>query len=65
MNLLDTLTARIAEAATDREDLILLVDYMVGETYNPSEIADAVRKPWQWREELAQAKADLTGRDAS
>jgi len=44
------------------DDLIILVDFMVYEEYSKSDIAEAVRKPWNWVEELIQAKADLTGR---
>ena len=47
----------------NHDDLIILVDFMVGEEYPKSDIAEAVRKPWNWAEELIQAKADLTGRD--
>jgi len=43
-------------------DLVILTAWMATEDYSASDIAEAVRKPWYWTEELIQAKADLTGR---
>jgi len=40
-------------------DLILLLRWMDSEAYTTSTIVDAVEKPWNWLEELAQAKTDL------
>ena len=47
------------------DDLVLLTAWMAAEGYTPNDIAYAVEKPWKWAEELVQAKAALTGRDAS
>ena len=41
----------------------LLTSWMVTEGYDADSVAEAVRKPWAWADELEQAKADLTGRD--
>jgi hypothetical protein len=41
------------------QDLILLTNWMHDEDYGVERILDAIEKPWNWREELAQAKADL------
>ena len=43
-------------------DLIILTSWMAAEGYTSDNIAEAVRKPWHWADELEQAKADLTGR---
>ena len=56
---------------TEREDLIILTafmagdDYSDGSNYSAGDIAYAVEKPWKFADVLAQAKAALTGRDAS
>ena len=47
---------------TDRDDLVILVDWMVVEDYTADQIADAVRKPWKFADVLVEAKAALTGR---
>jgi len=47
------------------EDLVILIDFMAGDDYSVGELADAVAKPWKYTDVLAQAKAALTGRDAS
>jgi hypothetical protein len=43
-------------------DLIVLARHMATEGYDGHEIADMIEKPWNYRDELTQAKADLTGR---
>ena len=48
----------------DYDDLIILTSWMVFEGYDADNIAEAVRKPWDWADELEQAKADLTGRES-
>ena len=60
--LVDRLIKDIQARATDRQDLIILVDWMHGDGFSTGQIADAVRKPWHYEDELAQAKAELTGR---
>ena len=53
------------------EDLVILIDFMAGDdysagsNYSAGDIAYAVEKPWKFADVLAQAKAALTGRDAS
>ena len=41
------------------QDLVLLTNWMHAELYDVERILDAVEKPWNWAEELKQAKADL------
>lgn len=41
------------------QDLIILTSWMASELYSADTIAEAVRKPWNWLEELKQAKTDL------
>jgi hypothetical protein len=45
--------------ATTHWDLIVLTRWMHAEDYDVERILDAAAAPWQWREELAQAKTDL------
>lgn len=47
---------------TPDDELTILIDSMRGYGYSESDIADAIRRPGYWREELAQAITDLTGR---
>jgi hypothetical protein len=57
-----TTQATSTHTVITHQDLILLVNWMADEDYEVQRILDAVAKPWNWTEELKQAKADLTGR---
>jgi len=55
----------VAELVLARDDLIILTDWMAGDDYSDGsnysarDIADAVERPWKYRDELAEAKAAL------
>ena len=49
----------------DYDDLIILIDFMAQNDYSVGELADAVAKPWKYADVIVEAKAALTGRDAS
>ena len=62
--LVDDLTARIQALGAERDDLIILADFMADTAgATAREVADAVAKPWKFADVLAEAKAALTGRD--
>lgn len=61
----DLVLAALKPAKRPTDEMTILVDSLRGYGYSESDVADACRRPWYWAEELAQAKADLTGRDAS
>jgi len=49
-----------------RDDLIILTDFMADEAgCTAREVADAVERPWKYRDELAEAKAALTAAAAA
>jgi len=47
-----------------RDDLIILTAWLAANGYDADTVAEAVRKPWNWLEELGDAKAELTGRSS-
>ena len=64
--LVDDLTARIQALGAERDDLIILVNFMAADDYYTDEdIALAVERPWKYESVLTEAKAALTGRDES
>jgi hypothetical protein len=57
--------AALKPARKPTDEMTILLDSMTGYGYSESQMANAKAHPENWGEELAQAKADLTGRDAS
>jgi len=58
-----SLMAALKPAKRPTDEQTILVDSLRGYGYPESDVADAIRRPWYWADELEQAKADLTGRD--
>ena len=54
--------AALKPAKRPTDEQTILVDSLRGYGYPESDVADAIRRPENWAEELIQAKADLTGR---
>jgi hypothetical protein len=53
------MSATNSHVVISHQDLIILTRWMAVEGLDAHEVADAVEKPWNWREDLAQAKAEL------
>jgi exoribonuclease R len=54
--------AALKPARKPTDEMTILLDFMTGDGYSESQIANAKAHPEHWAEELIQAKADLTGR---
>ena len=53
------MSATSSHTVITHQDLTLLTNWMHAEDYGVERILDAIEKPWNWREELAQARIDL------